>query len=65
MERFDLNTDDFNGLDWESMQALLDLADSWRARARLRSRWLLRIALDALPDFHINQIAEHLKGNAS
>lgn len=63
LERFDLGTDDFMKLDWESMQALLDQADLWRARARLRARWLLRTALDALPDFSFDQLAKRLERN--
>lgn len=59
IERFDLDIeDDFIGLDWGSMQSLIELADLWRARARLRSRWLMRAALDALPDFHIDQLCD-------
>lgn len=60
LERFDLATEDFMGLDWESMQALLDQTDCWRARARLRARWLLRSKLDALPDFSFDQLASAL-----
>jgi hypothetical protein len=57
IERFDLDAD-AGTLDWDSCAALLDLADLWRARARLRGRWLMRVALDALPDFHLDQIAD-------
>lgn len=57
LDRFDLATDDCTSLDWESMQALLDQADLWRARARLRARWLLRTKLDALPDASLDRFA--------
>jgi len=62
LERFDLATDDFMKLDWVSMHGLLDLADLWRARARVRARWLVRNALDALPDFPLDQLAAQLRG---
>lgn len=60
LERFDLAMDDFAALDWESLAPLLDLADLWRARARLRARWMVRISLDALPDFALDQLAKDL-----
>lgn len=57
IERFDLDVG-VELLDRESILGVLELPDLWRARARLRSRWLMRAALDALPDFHLDQIQD-------
>ena len=58
IERFDLDND-LGQLDWESCEALIELTDLQRGRARLRSRWMLRTLLDVLPDFHLDQVAAH------
>ena len=54
LQRFDLDVG-IEQIDLDSTLALTALTDCWRARARLRARWLMRNALDALPDFHLDQ----------
>lgn len=60
--RFDLDVG-IEFLDLDSTIALLTLSDLWRARAWLRSLWLMRAALDALPGVPLSQVIYDMSAN--